>query len=108
MEQENLTLYGAEAPQIVPAECMPLGVASRGFSGRIHVIQVGEGRRGLPATELERRLLELGFIEGAEVTVLHEGPVGRDPLAVRVNGTTIALRRQEAMAIFVMPSGLSK
>ena len=31
--------------------------------------------------------------------VLHEGPVGRDPIAVRVNDTTIALRRREAMAI---------
>ena len=84
---------------------MPLGIASRGFSGRIHAIHVGEGTNSLPAIELERRLLELGFIEGADVTVLHEGPVGRDPLAVRVNGTTIALRRREAMAIFVVPSG---
>lgn len=84
---------------------MPLGIASRGFSGRIYAIYVGEGTNSLPAIELERRLLELGFIEGADVTVLHEGPVGRDPLAVRVNGTTIALRRREAMAIFVVPSG---
>jgi ferrous iron transport protein A len=84
---------------------MPLGVANRGFSGRIHAMHIEEGTHGLPAIELERRLLELGFIEGADVTVLHEGPVGRDPLAVRVNGTTIALRRREAMAIFVIPSG---
>ena len=78
---------------------------SRGFSGRIHAIHVREATNGLPAIELERRLLELGFIEGADVTVLHEGPVGRDPLAVRVNGATIALRRREAMAIFVIPPG---
>jgi ferrous iron transport protein A len=84
---------------------MPLGIASRGFRGRIHVIQIRDSTGSLPAIELERRLLELGFIEGADVTVLHEGPVGRDPLAVRVNGTTIALRRREAMAIFVVPSG---
>jgi ferrous iron transport protein A len=90
---------------IVPPDCMPLGIASRGFSGRIHAIHIKEGTNGLPAIELERRLLELGFIEGADVTVLHEGPVGRDPLAVHVNGTTIALRRREAMAIFVIPSG---
>ena len=51
--------------------------------------------------ELERRLLELGFVEGAEVEILHEGPLGRDPIAVRVNDYTIALRRREAMAILV-------
>ena len=52
--------------------------------------------------ELERRLLELGFVEGAEVEVLHEGPLGGDPIAVRVNDSTIALRRREAMAILVI------
>ena len=51
--------------------------------------------------EIERRLLELGFLEGAEVSILHEGLIGRDPIAVRVNGSTVALRRSEAMAIFI-------
>ena len=55
-------------------------------------------RRISKAAELERRLLELGFVEGAHVEILHEGPLGRDPIAVRVNDTTIALRRREAMA----------
>ena len=34
-------------------------------------------------------LLELGFVEGAEIDVLHEGPIGRDPIAVRINGTSV-------------------
>ena len=34
---------------------------------------------GMEASELERRLLEMGFIEGARVEVLHEGFIGRDP-----------------------------
>ena len=79
----------------------PLGLARRGFCGRIAAITVGEGAHGLSAAELERRLLELGFVEGAAVEVLHEGPLGRDPIAVRLNDTTIALRRREAMAVFV-------
>ena len=53
----------------------------------------------LPAAEMERRLIELGFIEGAQVQILHEGLFGRDPIAVRINGATVALRRREAMAI---------
>ena len=86
------------------APCMPLGQASRGFCGRINAIHVGEDVHGLAAPEIESRLLELGFVEGAEIKILHEGPIGRDPIAVRINGTTIALRRREAMAILVTSS----
>src|SRR6476660_9416857 len=87
--------------RILPAtadERVPLGLARRGFCGHIHAIHVGDGAHGWSAMELERRLLELGFVEGAEVEVLHEGPLGGDPIAVRVNDNTIALRRREAMA----------
>jgi ferrous iron transport protein A len=78
----------------------PLGIAQRGFRGTIGAIAVTDDH-GVSAAEIERRLLELGFVEGAQVEVLHEGPVGRDPIAVRVNNTTIALRRREAMAVLV-------
>ena len=54
-----------------------------------------------PDEELESRLIELGFVEGAKVEILHEGIVGRDPIAVRVENVTIAVRRREAMAIIV-------
>ena len=84
-----------------PLPGMPLGVAQRGFRARIEAIAV-TGDSGVPPAELERRLLELGFVEGAAVEVLHVGPVGRDPIAVSVNGATIALRRREAMAILVV------
>ena len=48
-----------------------------------------------------QRLIELGFVEGAAVELLHQGLFGGDPIAVRVADTTIALRRREAMAILV-------
>jgi len=86
------------------ASSMPLGQAGRGFCGRINTIHVAESVHGLAAPEIESRLLELGFVEGAEIRILHEGPIGRDPIAVRINGTTIALRRREAMAILVTSS----
>ena len=79
----------------------PLGAARRGFSGRIKSIRAESTVNGPAATELERRLLELGFVEGAAVQIMHEGPIGRDPIAVRLDNNTIALRRKEAMAIFV-------
>ncbi|MBN9005631.1 MAG: ferrous iron transport protein A [Rhizobiales bacterium] len=81
---------------------VPLGLARHGFQGRVDAIVVDGDRLGVSAAEIERRLLELGIVEGAAVHILHEGPIGRDPIAVRVNGTTIALRRREAMAILVV------
>ena len=58
---------------------------------------------GLPGPELERRLIELGFVEGAQVEILHQGLIGGDPIAVRLQSATIALRRREAAAILVEP-----
>jgi ferrous iron transport protein A len=78
-----------------------LGDAPVGFRGRIQALSSAIGSLGLSGSELERRLLELGFVEGAVVELLHEGLFGRDPIAVRVAHTTVALRRREAMAILV-------
>ena len=81
---------------------LALGEARVGFRGRIVALDMSLEGTGLPGPELERRLLELGFVEGASVELLHQGLFGRDPIAVRVGGTTIALRRREAMAITVL------
>lgn len=51
------------------------------------------------ARDLEDRLLEIGFEEGLDVKILHEGPVSRDPIAVRIGQMTVALRRMEAAAV---------
>src|SRR5579864_8347281 len=84
-----------------PAPQMRLGSARRGYCGVIHHLATDEANSALSALELESRLIELGFVEGAKVEVLHEGLVGRDPIAVRVDNITIAVRRREAMAIIV-------
>jgi ferrous iron transport protein A len=80
---------------------LKLGLAKRGYSGVIQHLAAGGAGSALPDVELESRLIELGFVEGARVEVLHEGIVGRDPIAVRVENVTIAVRRREAMAIIV-------
>jgi len=51
--------------------------------------------------ELERRLIEMGLVEGARIQVLHEGFPRRDPIAIRVDDHTVALRRNEAKAVLV-------
>lgn len=79
----------------------PLGQARRGFCGRIESIHANGHSCALSPIELETRLVELGFVEGARIEILHEGTFGHDPIAIRVNDATIALRRREAMAILV-------
>jgi ferrous iron transport protein A len=56
---------------------------------------------GVEQAELERRLLEIGFVEGARVELLHEGFIGRDPIAVKLDDMRVALRRREARGILV-------
>jgi ferrous iron transport protein A len=82
-------------------QALPLGMARRGFSGIIQHLAAGKANSALSDVELESRLIELGFVEGARVEVLHEGIVGGDPIAVRVQNVTVAVRRREAMAIIV-------
>jgi ferrous iron transport protein A len=78
-----------------------LGDAPVGYRGTIRALAVDQVKASLPPAELERRLVELGFTEGMDVTILHEGLIGRDPIAVRVGHTTFALRRAEARAVLV-------
>ena len=79
-----------------------LGDAPVGYRGQIVALDMnGASGAGLPGSELERRLIELGFVEGAQVELLHQGLFGGDPIAVRVAASTIALRRHEAKAVLV-------
>jgi Fe2+ transport system protein FeoA len=48
-----------------------------------------------------RRLVELGFVKGERVEVRHVAPVSRDPMVIVVGELRLALRRDEASAVFV-------
>jgi ferrous iron transport protein A len=84
---------------------MPLGAAKKGFRGVIVAVGFPASRERPIADEfneeLERRLLEIGFVEGARIEILHEGLIGGDPIAIRVDDMSVALRRHEANAILV-------
>jgi ferrous iron transport protein A len=80
-----------------------LGAGAVGMAGKILAVRVEGSEDGLSAAELERRLIELGFVEGARVEILHQGLFGGDPIAVRINEATVALRRREAASILVEP-----
>lgn len=82
---------------------IPLSEARIGDRGTI--TRVGSGAGGAHDAELERRLLELGFVEGARVHLIHQGIVRRDPIALRVDDMTVALRRREAASLTVQLDG---
>lgn len=73
----------------------------RGLPARI--TKVGQAQNESDSdneASLEDLLLGLGFEEGADVEVRHQGPFG-GPLAVRVDGRMIALRPVDAAAVTV-------
>ena len=57
---------------------------------------------GIDDSEM-RRLQQFGFDEGVLVQLLHLGPFGRDPIAIRVGRMTVAIRRKHAVAVRVIP-----
>ncbi len=51
---------------------------------------------------LRRRLIEMGVVCGAEVSVQRAAPFG-DPLEIRIKGASVSLRKKEAATIAVEP-----
>ena len=81
----------------------------RGFAGVITDVQgSAPDSGGLAADELQRRLLEMGFVEGARIEILHEGLIGADPICVRIDDMRVALRRRDARGVLVRPDSASR
>ena len=63
------------------------------------------GRKGrivkvLGAGAVQRRILDMGVVKGAEIEVERVAPLG-DPLEVKIKGYHLSLRKDEAADIFV-------
>lgn len=70
-----------------------------GSVGRVASVKAdGNDAQGV---DLARRLMELGFLPGEPVRVLHRAFPSGDPLAVRIGSSTFALRRFEAALVAV-------
>ena len=50
-------------------------------------------------------LMSSRLVEGARVEILHTGPIGGDPLAVRVDDARVAIRRREADMVLIRADG---
>ncbi|WP_332770697.1 FeoA family protein [Phenylobacterium sp.] len=90
----------------VPAEGLVVRLSSArvGAAGVIVDVRAESAplAHGVDVHELQRRLLEFGFVEGARIEVLHEGAIRHDPIAVRVDDTRVALRRRDAEDVFIL------
>lgn len=95
----------SEPPETRASSARLRSLADLQIGERARIVRVGRAGEAADAAEeaLELRLLEMGFEEGGEVELAHIGSVGRDPLAFKVHGTLIALRRREASTVTVEP-----
>ena len=98
---KSLSSETVAAPEL--AGLVSLGRGALGLRGVVVQVGVSGDAHGVPAAELERRLLEIGFVEGARVEILHEGIIRRDPIAIRLDDMRVALRRREADSILIRP-----
>lgn len=86
----------------VDAELTRLSRARPGDRGVIVDVRADHAaEHGVDVHELERRLLEFGFVEGAAFEVMHQGLFGADPIAVRLDDMRVALRRRDADDVWV-------
>ena len=53
--------------------------------------------------ELRRRLLEMGFCNGAQVEVVRRAPLG-DPTEFRLRGYHLSLRNEQARHVTIQPA----
>ena len=68
-------------------------------SGLVDAAAIDTGRGA--GDSLIARLRDLGFVPGAHCEVVARMWLGGDPMAVRIGGSTFALRRAEAAAVRV-------
>ena len=110
---------GTSQPQIVPDNAVHTAADTALSESAANAIatrtleQLGKGEHGTVVSInpsqafgsldalVTRRLWELGFLPGAQISVVGFGLLSRDPIAVKIGGTKFALRRAEAQKVQV-------
>ena len=102
----NLSIDRVEIAEANPEAGVTLRLSDASVGDRGVIIDVraeDDGKdHGVDIAELQRRLLEFGFVEGARVEVIHEGAIGHDPIAVRLDDMRVALRRRDAGDVIIL------
>lgn len=89
-----LAMAAASHVSVMPAPALAVQLDEMPVGSRVRVVEIeGKGKH-------QRRILDMGFVPGAEVTVIRKAPLG-DPIEYRVKGTAVALRQKDARSILV-------
>ena len=91
----------SDGTNVLAPLAIPLAELARGETGLVTGLSAVAGLTGDHADTLITRLRDLGFVAGARCEVIARMWPSGDPLAVRIGGSTFALRRVEADAVRV-------
>lgn len=96
IEDKNIPIAETAANHIfvVPSPILPIPLGELPVGSRAKVTDIQGGGKH------QRRMLDMGFVPGAEISVIRKAPLG-DPAEYRVKGTTVALRQKDADTILV-------
>ena len=87
-------------------QCAPVGrVGSSHKTIQLNDLAIGGSGRVVNVSceqELKRRLLEMGFCNGARVEAVRKAPLG-DPVEYRLRGYHLSLRSDQARHICIRP-----
>jgi len=91
---KNITVISLDKADVVETDTLRLSNLEN--NQKATIIGVSKECRG----ENRRRLLDLGFVKGATVSIDLLNPLG-DPKAFLIKGTAIALRKDQAVKILI-------
>jgi len=93
-----LACAAARHVSVVPTPVLPVPMGELPVGSQARVVEIaGSGRH-------QRRMLDMGFVPGAEVTTVRKAPLG-DPIEYRIKGTAVALRCEDADTVVVEEIG---
>ena len=93
-----LAIEAAKHVSVITAPALAVELGELPVGSRVRVVEiVGDGKH-------QRRMLDMGFVPGAEVTVIRKAPLN-DPTEYRVKDTAVALRQNDANSILVEELG---
>ncbi len=90
----QLAVAAARHVLVVPSSALPVPLGELLVGAHALVVEIrGHGKH-------QRRMLDMGFVPGAAVTVIRRAPLG-DPIEYRVKDTAVALRQEDANTVLV-------
>ena len=103
--------HRATIPEASARAEVPLTSLARNATGTVAGVRLASAASAAGSSaddeRMALRLMEIGFVQGAQLRVIAFGQPGDDPIGVRVGGrggvSTFALRRLEASCVWVWP-----